>query len=119
MNCKQNKLPLRMMIEHMNQYFSKSDMSKYTEIAIAYDFDGTLAPGNMQSFLPSLNIDKQDFWDEVKDMSEANDMNEILSYMHLMLRKATRKTNKSPSKHSGIMEKISSFLPGWRSISTR
>ena len=82
-----------MMIEHMNQYFSKSDMSKYTEIAIAYDFDGTLAPGNMQerSFLPSLNIDKQDFWDEVKDMSEANDMNEILSYMHLMLRKANEK----------------------------
>lgn len=93
MNCKQNQLPLRMMIKHMNQYFSKSDMSKYTEIAIAYDFDGTLAPGNMQerSFLPALNINKQDFWREVKDMSEANNMNEILSYMHLMLKKANEK----------------------------
>ncbi len=75
-------------------------MSKYTEIAIAYDFDGTLAPGNMQerSFLPSLNIDKQDFWKEVKDMAEANDMNEILSYMHLMLRKATEKNQKITKK---------------------
>jgi len=35
-------------------------------IAIAYDFDGTLTPGNMQeySFIPSLQIDKKDFWND-------------------------------------------------------
>jgi len=32
---------------------------KLQRIAIAYDFDGTLAPGNMQqhSFIPKLGID--------------------------------------------------------------
>jgi hypothetical protein len=33
---------------------------KYTTIAIAYDFDGTLAKGNIQenSFIPELGMDK-------------------------------------------------------------
>lgn len=32
-------------------------------MAIAYDFDGTLAPGNMQeyNFIPDLNMDKGAF----------------------------------------------------------
>ncbi len=36
---------------------------KFTKIAIAYDFDGTLAPGNMQEhdFLPSLGIKPAQF----------------------------------------------------------
>ena len=33
-------------------------------VAIAYDFDGTLAPGNMQEhvFLPKLGVDPASFW---------------------------------------------------------
>ena len=60
-------------------------------IAIAYDFDGTLAPGNMQehSFIPKLGIDAGTFWGEVKKRARDNDMDEILSYMELMLQKAT------------------------------
>jgi len=66
---------------------------KYTTIAIAYDFDGTLAPGNMQerSFLPNLGINKDDFWEENRKVAEVNDMNETLSYMQLMLKKANAK----------------------------
>ena len=66
---------------------------KYTKIAIAYDFDGTLAPGNMQehSFIPKLGIDKSAFWRDVKSKAEEHDMNEILAYMHLMLKKADEK----------------------------
>lgn len=66
---------------------------KPTPIAIAYDFDGTLAPGNMQehSFIPKLGIDKETFWSEVKAKAEQHDMNEILAYMHLMLMKANEK----------------------------
>jgi hypothetical protein len=61
--------------------------------AIAYDFDGTLAPGNMQehSFLPKLGISKEDFWDEANRIATENDMDGILSYMQLMLRKAREK----------------------------
>jgi phosphoglycolate phosphatase-like HAD superfamily hydrolase len=66
---------------------------KYTKIAIAYDFDGTLAPGNMQehSFIPKLGINKSSFWNEVKEKAKQHDMNEILAYMHLMLKKAHEK----------------------------
>lgn len=66
---------------------------KYTTVAIAYDFDGTLIPGNMQqnSFIPALDVKPEDFWAEVKAITKENDMNEILAYMFLMLKKAKEK----------------------------
>lgn len=66
---------------------------KLQRIAIAYDFDGTLAPGNMQqhSFIPKLRVDSGTFWKEVKAIAKDNDMNEILAYMHHMLKKAHEK----------------------------
>ncbi len=66
---------------------------KLERIAIAYDFDGTLAPGNMQqhSFIPKLGVDSGKFWQEVKEIAKENDMNEILAYMLHMLRKAKEK----------------------------
>jgi hypothetical protein len=67
---------------------------KLQRIAIAYDFDGTLAPGNMQqhSFIPKLGVDSGTFWKEVKAIAKDNDMNEILAYMHHMLKKADEKS---------------------------
>lgn len=61
------------------------------KIAIAYDFDGTLAPGNMQEyhFIPDLNMDIPEFWSEANKMAYDNDMDEVLAYMYLMLQKAT------------------------------
>lgn len=68
-------------------------MSKQIKIAIAYDFDGTLAPGNMQehSFIPKLGIDKSAFWEEANQLARDNDADEILTYMQLMLKKANEK----------------------------
>jgi 2-hydroxy-3-keto-5-methylthiopentenyl-1-phosphate phosphatase len=70
-------------------------MTKKINAAIAYDFDGTLAPGNMQehSFLPSLGIKNPntDFWPKVKVVAKKHDMDEILAYMHLMLKEADYK----------------------------
>lgn len=62
-------------------------------MAIAYDFDGTLAPGNMQqhSFIPKLGIDNKSFWEEANKIARDNDMSEILAYMYLMIRKANEK----------------------------
>ena len=56
-------------------------------VAIAYDFDGTLAPGNMQeyNFIPDLNMDKGEFWQEANEMAKKHDMDEVVAYMHLML----------------------------------
>lgn len=69
-------------------------MSKtLVKIAIAYDFDGTLAPGNMQehSFIPKLGINKTEFWKASNARAREQDMDEILAYMQLMLQKADEK----------------------------
>src|SRR5215470_20232813 len=59
--------------------------------AIVYDFDGTLARGNLQerSFIPDIaGMKHADFWMEVKRLAKAEDADEILVYMHLMLDRA-------------------------------
>jgi phosphoserine phosphatase len=59
-------------------------------VAIAYDFDGTLVPGNMQEhvFLPKLGIDKREFWDRSNALAREQQGDKILTYMHEMLRAA-------------------------------
>ena len=59
-------------------------------IAICYDFDGTLAPGNMQErdFIPAIGMKTKAFWTEVKAGCRKHDADEILIYMWLMLTKA-------------------------------
>jgi phosphoserine phosphatase len=61
-----------------------------TKAAIIYDFDGTLARGNLQecSFIPKMNLSREEFWGEVKRRTKEEDADEILVYMHLMLEKA-------------------------------
>jgi phosphoserine phosphatase len=56
-------------------------------MAICYDFDGTLAPGNMQEngFLPGLGLDSDDFWARVGRLARDQDSDEILAYMKLMV----------------------------------
>ena len=73
------------------------------KIAIAYDFDGTLAPGNMQEyhFIPDLNMDIPEFWREANQMAQDNDMDEVLAYMYLMLQKA-KALNKPIKKEAFI-----------------
>ncbi len=59
-------------------------------VALIYDFDGTLSPGNMQeySFIEAVGLDKEDFWEETHRMAEKQDSDNILIYMLLMLEKA-------------------------------
>ena len=60
------------------------------KVAICYDFDGTLAAGNMQEYdyLPQLKIKPKQFWDEAKERARTQQGDEILAYMCLMLEKA-------------------------------
>lgn len=64
---------------------------KHVPMAIAYDFDGTLAPGSMQEhrFLPDIGIKAKDFWKEVKRLTKEHQADEVLVYMNLMLRRAS------------------------------
>ncbi len=63
---------------------------KRTTMAIVYDFDGTLAPGNLQenSFIPDIGMEPADFWKEVNQLAKSQGADPILMYMYLMLEKA-------------------------------
>ncbi len=62
-------------------------MNKTTTIALVYDFDGTLSPGNMQEyeFIPSVGRTIEQFWDEADKIAINNDADKVLSYMERMI----------------------------------
>ena len=62
-----------------------------TRAAIVYDFDGTLASGNIQehSFLPKIEVSRTDFWSNVKQLTRQHDADEILIYMWQLLKLAS------------------------------
>ena len=63
---------------------------KTIDVALVYDFDGTLSPGNMQEFgfVQAIGKDSKEFWRKNHELAEQNDANEILCYMYLMLQEA-------------------------------
>ena len=64
---------------------------KPLKTALIYDFDGTLARGNMQegSFIPSIGMTPTQFWNEtVQPQTIACDGDGILMYMQMMLQVA-------------------------------
>jgi 2-hydroxy-3-keto-5-methylthiopentenyl-1-phosphate phosphatase len=66
---------------------------KQARMAIVYDFDGTLSPGNMQEydFIPELQMSSKRFWAEVASKAKEKKADKILTYMHWMLEKAKSK----------------------------
>jgi phosphoserine phosphatase len=62
-------------------------------IALVYDFDGTLSPRPMQeyAFLPKLGIDAKEFWAECARVAKAERADALITYMHLMYKKAKAK----------------------------
>ena len=80
-------------------------MTKKPIIALIYDFDGTLARGNIQenSFIPEIGMDTNQFWKTVEKNAKKHDMDGILSYMHLIIKQAstseTPVTQKAFKKH--------------------
>jgi hypothetical protein len=59
-------------------------------IALVYDFDGTLSPRPMQeySFLPQIGIEPRLFWDECTRIAREQGADPLITYMHLMYKKA-------------------------------
>lgn len=68
---------------------NKSSFGKKT-IALVYDFDGTLSPRPMQeyTFLPKIGEDPKAFWHECNETARAQDADPLITYMHLMYKKA-------------------------------
>ena len=64
---------------------------KKAVVALVYDFDGTLIPGNMQDygFIKSLGIPKEEFWKKVNDFAKRHEFDdEVLAYMYYMVEAA-------------------------------
>lgn len=62
-------------------------------IAVVYDFDKTICTKDMQeySFIPDIGMASNEFWNESNMLAENNQMDKILAYMYLMLKKADAK----------------------------
>ena len=88
-------------------------------MAICYDFDGTLAPGNMQEhdFFPDLNVAPKDFWEESNALAREQEADPILVYMKLMLDKARLsgkvRISKSAFREYGKTVKLFRGVKSW------
>ena len=57
-------------------------------MAICYDFDGTLSPGNMQEYdwMKALKIKKpKDFWRKSNALGREQNADEVAAYMYQMM----------------------------------
>ena len=72
-------------------------VKKLIPMAICYDFDGTLSPGNMQEydFMKALGIkNSKKFWDKAEIIAKKQNADDIAAYMYLMI-EASREKNLS------------------------
>ena len=68
-------------------------MRKRPTVALIYDFDGTLSPGNMQEFgfIQAIGQTPDEFWSKSNAAPEGQEVSSILSYMKLMIDEARKK----------------------------
>ena len=62
-------------------------------VALMYDFDKTLCTKDMQeyAFITKLGMDASDFWRETNELTDRDEMDNILAYMFTMVEKAREK----------------------------
>ncbi len=62
-------------------------MKKKPIVALIYDFDGTLSPGNMQEYglVQALGYSPEEFWRKSNEIAEKNDASNVLSYLKMMI----------------------------------
>ncbi len=62
-------------------------------VALIYDFDGTLAPGNMQEFgfIQAVGSTPEEFWAKSNQIAVGQDASNVLAYMKLMYDDAREK----------------------------
>ena len=96
-------------------------MRKYPIVALIYDFDGTLSPGNMQEFgfIQAIGKKPQEFWQASDDIAIDQDASNILSYMKLMFdeaRKAGIKLRRDDFRRFGTSVELFKGVREWFTI---
>lgn len=93
-------------------------MRKKPIIALIYDFDGTLSPGNMQEFgfIEAVGKTPREFWARSDEIAIKHDASNVLAYMKLMFDEAKkngislrREDLRSFGKHIELFEGVK----GW------
>ena len=87
-------------------------------VALIYDFDGTLSPGNMQEFgfIQAIGKKPGEFWQESDEIAIGQDPSNILSYMKLMFdeaREAGVKLRRSDFKKFGKSIELFDGVKDW------
>ena len=93
-------------------------MRKRPIVAVIYDFDGTLSPGNMQEFgfIQAIGKKPIEFWQESDEIALGQDASNILSYMKLMFdeaKKAGIKLRREDFKTFGASVKLFPGVTEW------
>lgn len=93
-------------------------MRKTPIVALIYDFDGTLSPGNMQEFgfIQAIGKKPQEFWQESDEIAAGQDASNILSYMKHMFdeaKKAGIKLRREDFKRFGASVELFKGVTEW------
>ncbi|MBL4537375.1 MAG: haloacid dehalogenase-like hydrolase [Oceanicaulis sp.] len=94
-------------------------MTRTPTIAIAYDFDGTLSPGSMQehSFIPEIGEQIDAFWGRVNGEAARLGADNILIYMHEMVKAAQREDvrfrREDIERHGASVGFFPGVVEGW------
>ena len=83
-------------------------------IALMYDFDKTLSTKDMQEygFIPNLGVTSKQFWGEVENLQKSENMDPILAYLRLMLKKASEKSVRVTRESFVSLGKDIEYYPG-------
>lgn len=83
-------------------------------IGIIYDFDRTLASEDLQnfSFIPSLGLKPEEFWEKTNQNSLKYGMEKILSYMYMMIEESKKRGVGLTKEYLYSLGKSVRFFPG-------
>ena len=100
------------------QFKAGNEMKRKPIIALIYDFDGTLSPGNMQEFgfIQAIHKTPEEFWSKSDGIARGQDASNILSYMKLMFdeaRKAGIKLTREDFRKYGAEIKLYEGVRDW------
>lgn len=89
-------------------------MRHKTIVAFIYDFDHTLSTTDMQnySFIPSLHIEPNEFWEGSNKLTKKEHMDPLLAYMYLMIQESKKRGLPITRKTFVELGKDVRFFPG-------
>lgn len=89
-------------------------MRNKTIVAFIYDFDHTLSTTDMQnySFIPSLHIEPNEFWEGSNKLTKKEHMDPLLAYMYLMIQESKKRGLPITRKTFVELGKDVRFFPG-------